>query len=233
MLIRDLPILPLKNHIRKLSRELDALNGHSFIDTEFIKNAGRGGPIVRGRLSEAASERIFTLVRPVNQKPTSCTIWKNRLILPPLHIEDKYLLPEDILTLRNRKSGEEYTRSLLNKMSKDIRARKKAQKVIERLAEQQGIRFNPEIIKVGSELQEGQFIKDEKIVFPDGDLEQAYSRWKKLHVEDGPYLKADDVLKAHHIGPIPQHQYAFTELSMRELATDDKPSGRLCVHAPR
>ena len=43
---------------KKLSAQLAALNGNSFIDTESIKKAGRGGPIVRGRLSEAASERF-------------------------------------------------------------------------------------------------------------------------------------------------------------------------------
>ncbi len=208
---------------KKLSRPLAALNGNSFIDIEPIKKVGRGGPIVRGRLSKAASEKIFTLVTPINQKPASCYIRQNRLELPPLEMGDKYLSPKDIINLRNKKSGEEYTRRLLNEMSNDIPgANKKAvQKVVEKLAEQQGIEFNPETIKVGSEFQEGQFTKEGKIVFPDGDLAHVYFEWKKLHGEDKPYKKADDVLKKHRIGPIPLHQYAFTEVSMRDLATDE------------
>ena len=208
---------------KRLSCPLDSLNGHSFIDTESIKKVGRGGPIVRGRLSDAASEKLFSLVQPVYQEPTSCLTWQDRTIIPPLQIGDKYLLPEDIINRRNQKYGEEDTRRLLNKMSNDVPgANKKAvQKMIEKLAEQQGIEFNPETIKVGSEFQEGQFTKDGRIVFPDGDLEHLYFEWKKFHGEDKPYMKADDVLKAHHFGPIPLHQYTFTDVSMRKLATDD------------
>jgi len=84
-----------------------------------------------------------------------------------LQIGDKYLLPEDIINRRNQKYGEEDTRRLLNKMSNDVPgANKKAvQKMIEKLAEQQGIEFNPETIKVGSEFQEGQFTKDGGLYF--------------------------------------------------------------------
>ena len=62
--------------------------------------------------------------------------------LPPLEMGGKYLSPKDIINLRNQKSGGEYTRCLLNEMSNDIPGadNKAVQKVVEKLAEQQGMR---------------------------------------------------------------------------------------------
>jgi hypothetical protein len=56
---------------KKISCPMDVLGGHSYIDTESIKSEGRGRPIVRGRLSEAACEKIFALVKPVKEMPQS------------------------------------------------------------------------------------------------------------------------------------------------------------------
>jgi hypothetical protein len=209
--------------VRKAFKELScptaSLDGHSFIDTELVKIKDVGGPIMRGRLSEAATKKIFTLVTPVNEKSPSLFNEQYRLELPPLKIGDTYLPPDEIIRLRNQKSGQEYTQGLLRRMKNDIPGADKEalQKVIEKMAEQQGIIFNA---------KDDQFKKDGRVVFPDGDLAEAHYKWKHLlHSKDEPYTRAGDVLKAHHFGPIPFHQRTLTELGMRELASDEN---RIC-----
>ncbi len=90
-----------------LSLPLDVLGGYSFIDVESVKKEGKGRPVVRGIISQAALEKIFTLVTPVNQEPVSyfpeLTV-KGRLEIPPLQIGDKYLPPDDIIRLRIQKA---------------------------------------------------------------------------------------------------------------------------------
>lgn len=205
----------VRRAFRKLSLPVDALNGHSFIDAELIKNEDRGGPILRGRLSDAAAETIFKLVTPVDQEPPSHFIREKRLELPPLKIGDGYLPPEDIIALRNEKCGEEYTRCSLSKMTKDEPGFAKAsmEKVIKKKAEDEGIEFDPVT---------GQFNKDGQVVFPDGDLAKAHYEWKhELRGKDEPNTIATDVLKGHHRGPIPRQQHVFTDPAIRELATDE------------
>jgi len=199
---------------KELSRPTADLNGRSFIDIETTKKEGRGGPIVRGRLSEAAYEKIYTSVTPVDKEPPSLFIGQNRIELPPLPIGDKYLSPKDIINLRNQKCGEEDTRHLLKRMANDIPGADKEamQKVVEKIAKQQGMEFNAIA---------DQFTKEGQVIFPDGNLARVHYTWKQLHDKDDPYTRPADVLKTHHFGPIPLHQDIFTELSMRELASDE------------
>jgi hypothetical protein len=117
----------VRKAFRELSRPLDVLEGHSFIDLESIKRDDRGRPTIRGRLSEAATERIFELVTPVKEKPPSSF----RLILhkegksevPPLLLKsksngNKWLPPEDILRIREKKIGKKQTNRLLKGIAK-------------------------------------------------------------------------------------------------------------------
>jgi hypothetical protein len=204
-----------RNAFKELSRPLASLNGHSFIDTDSIRIGKRGGPIIRGRLSEVAANKIFTLVTPVNQEPSSYFIREKRLELPPLQIGYKYISPYDIIDLRIQKCGEEYTNCLLNKITNDKPGSDRAamQKLIEIMAEQQGIKFNAEA---------DQFTKDGQLLFPEGDLARAHFEWKyKFHGIDEPYTKSNYALKTHHHGPIPKKWHTFTDLGMKKLASDE------------
>ena len=204
-----------------LSRPLDVLGGYSFIDTEAIKKEGRGSPIIRGRLSEAASEKIFALVTPVKQKPESYSPGllngEGRLEMPPLQIGDKYLSPEDIIRLRIQKSGEKETRHLLRMLVNDRPGAEKEamQKMIGTLAEKQGITFNA---------TNGQFSKGNQVVMPSGKLAEAHAKWKCLHGKEEPYAKATDIadiIKKHHFGPFPLQQHIIADLGLMELASDE------------
>lgn len=195
---------------RELSIPMNVLNDCPFIDVESIKQEGSDGPVLRGRISDAAVEKCFASVTPVNKEPSSCFIREKRLELPPLKINDRYLLPpKDIVDIRKLKSGEDYTRSLLHKLAADkLDADKEAiEKLILKMAENEGMVFNTIT---------GQFAKDGKEVFPDGNLGKVYSKWK-----NGPYTKPSCVLKGHQRGPIPRKQRAFTDIAMRKLATDE------------
>lgn len=202
-----------------LSRPLDVLDGCSFIDTESVKRGGRGGPIVRGKLSKAASEKIFASVPPVKQKPISYFYGlngKGRLEIPPLQLGDEYLPSDDIIRLRIHKSGEKETRRLLNKMVNDTPGKEKEamQKMIDKLAEKQGVTFNA---------TNGQFTEDGKMIMPTGKLAEAYAKWRCLHDKDSPYAKTAsnfEILKKHHLGRFPEHQKIITDIGLRELASD-------------
>jgi hypothetical protein len=209
----------IRKAFRELSLPMDALNGHSFIDTEYIKVKDHGGPILRGRLSDAATEKIFKLVTPVNQEPPSYFIREKQLEVPPLQIGDKYLSPECILSLLNEKYGEEYTRGLLNKMAKDKPGDDKAamENLIKSMAKNEGIEFDAVT---------GQFNKNGRVVLPNANLINAHYKWKhELHSKDEPYTKASDVLKGHYYGPIPHHCHMLTNLAMLTLASDENRLG--------
>jgi hypothetical protein len=108
---------------KRLSRPMDVLGGHSFIDTELGKKDGKGRPKIIGRISEAAVEQIFASLTPVEQKPESffpiLSDGKGRIEIHPLQIEDKYLLPDEIIHLLEQKIGKKETRRLLRKMVND------------------------------------------------------------------------------------------------------------------
>jgi hypothetical protein len=82
---------------------MDALGGASFIDIESVEREGRGCPIKRGRLSRAATEKIFESVPSSKQKPMPHYFGLNgesRLVMAPLQIGDQYLSSEDIARIR-------------------------------------------------------------------------------------------------------------------------------------
>jgi hypothetical protein len=58
-------ISTIRKAFKKLSRPMDVLGGHSFIDTELVKKDGKDRPIIRGRISEVAVEKIFASLTPV------------------------------------------------------------------------------------------------------------------------------------------------------------------------
>jgi len=204
----------IRKAFRKLSQPIDVLNGHSFIDTEFVKNKDRGGPILRGQLSDAATEKIFASVTPVDRNLSSYFIREKQLELPPLSIGDQYISPKDIINFRIQKSGEEYTRGLLNKMAKDKPGSDKEalEILITHIAESSGIEFNA---------VSGQIKKDGQVFSPDANLAKVRYQWEQLHGIDEPYTIASDVLKGHHCGRIPNQQRKFTDLGMQVLATDE------------
>jgi predicted RNase H-like HicB family nuclease len=110
---------------KELSRPLDVLGGYSFIDTESIKTNGKGRPIIRGRLSEAASGKIFELVPAVKEKPQSYFRSINqvgKIEMPPFlvkkeHDSSAWLPPNDILELREKKIGKLQTNRLLRSLA--------------------------------------------------------------------------------------------------------------------
>ncbi|MDM7938716.1 MAG: hypothetical protein QUS07_00035, partial [Methanothrix sp.] len=111
----------IRKAFKELSRPLDVLEGHSFIDIELIRRYDKGRPALRGKLSEAAAERIFELVTPVKEKPPSSFLLINKggkLEIPPLFVGSenngsKWLSPEDILLLREKKIGKKQANRLL------------------------------------------------------------------------------------------------------------------------
>jgi hypothetical protein len=199
----------IRKAFRGLSLPMDALDGRPFIEVESVKEDRPGGPILRGRISDAAIEKLFKTVTPVENEPPSCFIRKKRLELPPLKINDRYLPPKDIVDIRKLKSGEDYTRSLLHKLATDkLGADKEAiEKLILKMAKNQGIEFDTATF---------QFTKGGKEVFPEGNLARTFYKWR-----NGPYTKPSCVLKGHHYGPIPLRQRAFTDLAMQKLAADE------------
>jgi len=115
----------VRKAFRELSRPLDFLEGHSFIDIESIKRDDRGRPTIRGKLSEAATERIFELVTPVKEKTPICFRYihkKGKFEIQPLVVKSKsygikWLPPEDILRLREKKIGKKQTNRLLKEFA--------------------------------------------------------------------------------------------------------------------
>lgn len=199
----------IRKAFKELSLPMDDLDGRPFIEVESVKEDRPGGPILRGRISDAATEKLFKSVTSVNKEPPSCFIRKMRLELPPLKINDRYLPPNDIVDVRKLKSGEDYTSSLLHKLATDkLGADKEAiEKLILKMAKNQGIEFDAAA---------GQFTKDGQEMFPERNLAKVYSKWR-----NGPYTKPSCVLKGHQRGPIPLRQRAFTDLAMQKLAADE------------
>jgi predicted RNase H-like HicB family nuclease len=115
----------IRKAFKKLSCPLDVLNGHGFIDTELIKLDTKGRPAIKGRLSGTVAERIFELVPSVKEKPPSVFRWINKVgsvEIPPFLVRSdnngsKWLSPEDILRLREKKIGKKQTNRLLKYIS--------------------------------------------------------------------------------------------------------------------
>jgi hypothetical protein len=209
----------VRKSFKILSRPLDVLGGYSFIDIESVKREGKGRPVIRGILSQAALEKIFALVTPVEQEPVSYFSKlnvKGRIEISPLQIGEKYLPPEDIIRLRIQKSGKWETRRLLRKLVNDKPgAQKEAKlKVIDAMAEMQGMTFNA---------TNGQFSKINQEVVPRGKLAELYAEWKCLPGKESPYSRAADnleIFKKHHFGPFPKSQYIILDEGLRELVSD-------------
>jgi hypothetical protein len=111
----------IRKAFKELSCPLDVLEGRSFIDIELIRRDDKGRPAIRGKLSEAATERIFELVTPVKEMPPSSFRLINKagkVEIPPFSVESenngsKWLSPEEILRLREKKIGKRQANSLL------------------------------------------------------------------------------------------------------------------------
>jgi hypothetical protein len=111
----------IRKAFKELSCPLDVLEGRSFIDIEPISRNDKGRPTIRGKLSEAAADRVFELVTPIKEKPPSCFRLINKggkYEIPPLLVgnEDhgsKWISPEDILQLREKKIGKKQVNRLL------------------------------------------------------------------------------------------------------------------------
>jgi len=109
------------SNFKKLSLPIKELDNHSYINTEVFKNNGRGRPAIRGRLSEAASKKIFTLVTPVKERPSSYFVELNkigRVEILPMPVgkptgPTMWLSPEDVMTLRKQKIGDKRADRLL------------------------------------------------------------------------------------------------------------------------
>ena len=210
----------IRKAFKELSRSLVVLGGHSFIDTESVKRDGRGCPIIRGRLSRAADEKIFATVYPVNQKPASYFIGLNgigRLEIPPLSLVDKYLPPRDLIRIRKQKSGQNETNHLLRALTNDKPGAEKDAmlKKIETLAEKQGITFNA---------TDGLFIKEGQIVIPTAKLAEEHFKWRRLPDGDNPYSREVgnvELFNTHKIGRFPKHQYIIMDAGLEKFATDE------------
>ncbi len=106
---RTYPNSTICSNFNTLSLTMKEIGNHSYIDTEVIKNGSIGRPARRGKLSDAAHNRIFKLVTPVKERPPSCRM--GNVLLQPLPIGDSkepnaWLSPEDIMELRKYKIGE-------------------------------------------------------------------------------------------------------------------------------
>jgi hypothetical protein len=216
----------VKKAFKELSRPLDALDGHGFIDIESDKKNSIGSPIKRGRLSDAACARLFPLVTPVNQKPPSKFIMSGEdlIEIPPPKVGDKFLSPEELIRLRKQKSGKTETRRILRKLAHDDQGSEKEAigKVIEKMAEQQGMLFNVTL---------GRFFKNGRVVKPNGKLAVAHFKWTRLHGNKECYAvdegKAGIFASHRQVGagkyPEKSHRrYTITEEGIKkELAPDE------------
>jgi hypothetical protein len=175
--------------------------------------------VIRGTLSQAALEKIFALVTPVEQEPVSYFSElnvKGRIEIPPLQIEETYFPPEDIIRLRIQKSGKRETRRILRKSVNNKPGAQKEAKLeeIDAMAEMQGMTFNA---------TNGQFCKGNQLVVPRGKLAELYAEWKCLPGKESPYSRAADnleILKKHHFGTFPKSQYIILDEGLRELVSD-------------
>lgn len=70
-------------NFKKLSSHLKELDNHSFIEINIINKGGR--PTEMGRLSEAASQRIFQLVTPVKESPPPYIV--DNIVIPPIPVK--------------------------------------------------------------------------------------------------------------------------------------------------
>jgi len=216
----------IRKAFKELSHPLDALGGHSFIDIESDKKSGRGGPTIRGRLSDAAAAKLFTLSKPVNQKPSSKFIMSGEdlIEIPPPKVGEKSHSPVELIRLRRQKSGRTETKRILRKLAHDDQGTEKEAigKVIEKMAEQLGISFDVTL---------GRFFKDGQIVTPNGKLAAAHFKWTRLHGNRDCYAVAEGpagIFASHRLvgpGPHPKssHQrYTITEEGIKnELASDE------------
>jgi hypothetical protein len=102
------------SNFKKLSLPMKEIENNCYIETNILKNT-RGRPTIRGRLSEAASERIFKLVPPVSERPKSKSKI-GRIVVPSMKIPTNppsWLPSESIVALRKQKIGEKETDCLL------------------------------------------------------------------------------------------------------------------------
>ncbi len=111
----------IRKAFKKLSSPLDSSDGFSFIDTEEIKKAGKGRPIIRGRISEAASDKLFSLVKRTKKKPPAHKLRLSgigQVEIPPLKTRDEYVSPEDMIAFREQRIGKEVNLRHLRKIVK-------------------------------------------------------------------------------------------------------------------
>jgi len=127
------------NNFKKLSMPMSEVDNHNYINTEFHGTGCK--PALRGKLSDAAFERLFSFARHTREKPPSkilklCGI--GQVEIPPLSIGSKNVSPEEMISLNERKVGKERTHKRMRKMVNDKPGFEKAatQKQIEQRAQQ-------------------------------------------------------------------------------------------------
>jgi hypothetical protein len=132
---KDFANSTIRNAYEELSSPIESLNNNSYIEVTTVKSGSKGRPVIKGRLSEAAQKRIFTLTTPVKCPPSTHYIGLDkigRIEIPPLSFEkpaDKfnkpkiYLSPKDILDIIEQKIGIRETNRSLRRLIKKGQAK--------------------------------------------------------------------------------------------------------------
>lgn len=132
---RDFAKSTVRNAFRRLSSPMEMLNNSSYIEVISVTGSGRGRPIIRGKMSEAALVKIFDIATPLKHPPPvyhTALDKIGRIELQPLSFEKlasrnikqiSYLAPQDILKLTEKKIGTKETDRQLNRLIKEDKAK--------------------------------------------------------------------------------------------------------------
>jgi len=226
---KNYPNSTIYSNFKTLSSPMKELGNHSYI-IESRKNCGKRKPALKGKLSDAASERLFSLAHHAHEKPPSKILTlrgAGQVEIPALSAGTNYVPPDEMMALRERKIGKEETLRRLRNVADSKPGSELAaiQKEIERLAIQRGISFNSgDETKSGDEIPNLNFVKDGKYVDPDGDLAIAYYKWRWLLLphKDKPYTaNAKIKLSEHKIGRFPKKRIRIENIGLIDLFADE------------
>ena len=110
-----------------LSSPMNELDGHSYIETGSQRSV-RGRPAIRWKLSQAASDVLFKLAASHTDIGAPAPLRIGKVIIPPVEITPNqeasttWLLPNDIVALREQKIGEKNADRLLRDIADGMHA---------------------------------------------------------------------------------------------------------------
>ena len=121
LLGRDYADSTIGKNFKILSLPMNELKGHCYIET-CPQRSTRGRPAIRGKLSQAASDVLFRLAdsHTLDDIGAPASLQIGKVVIPPVKITTKWLLPKDIVALRKQKIGEKEADRLLRDVADGV-----------------------------------------------------------------------------------------------------------------